>query len=105
MSVLKNYFNKKTGESLIQDDYERVVNYDEKGDEIVTWKKVDYEAIQKSNGDVSDWSLDALLKAGINPNFPIHTGNATRLEGIDVVNRAAVIADTLITEDTNKNKE
>lgn len=105
MNVLKKYFDTHSGESLIQDDYDRVVNYDESGSEHITWMKVDYESIQKSNGFVSDWSLDSLLKAGINPNFPIHTGNSTRLEGIDVVSEAAAIADTLIAEDTNKNEE
>ena len=95
MSVLSKYFSKNVNQaSPVQIDYDRVVNYDENGNEFVTWVEVDYPTIQASHGVVEDWSLNALLAAGIDPSFPIHTGNPTRLDGfsevmnaIDVINK------------------
>ena len=105
MSALKKYFDKSVNQSSpIQKDLARKVNYDEKGEEYITWEEVDYPSIIKEHGDVSFWSLDALLKAGINPNFPIRTGLNTRLEGVDVVNNAVAELDAILAEDNN-NKE
>lgn len=99
MSVLSKYFSKKVNQcSPVQKDYERMVNYDEDGNEFITFVEVDYPSIQAANGVVEDWSLKALLAAGINPNFGIHTGNPTRLEGIGVVNDAAAIAESIIND-------
>lgn len=65
-------------------DQERKVYYDEEGKEIVSFVPVDYKAYADSVGSVFDWSLDALVKAGINPNFPIHTSNSvSRIEGVN----------------------
>lgn len=90
MSVLKKYFDKKSCHGTpIQVDMARVVKYDEDGTEFVTYEKVDYPKIVASNGNVADWSLESLLKAGVNPGFSIHTGFNTRLEGLDTLNSAA----------------
>lgn len=92
--------------SPVQDDYNRIVNYDEDGNEFITYEKVDYAKLIASNGSVLDWSLDALLKAGINPNFSIHTGNCTRLEGIGVIDDAQAYVDALFAdEEVKENKE
>lgn len=97
MNVLTAHFDPSVNQcSPVREDYARVVNYDEDGNEIVTFKLVDYPSIQESHGKVSDWSLEALLKAGVNPNFPIHTGNPTRLEGIDTVNDLAAYAEQML---------
>lgn len=99
MSVLSAYFDKSVNQcSPVKPDYKRVVNYDKNGNEVITYEEVDYPAFQEANGFVSDWSLDALLKAGINPNFPVHTGNPTRLEGLDVLNQAVATADAILSE-------
>lgn len=99
MSVLSAYFDSSLNQaSPVQKDFNRVVNYDENGNEYITWEEVDYPSIQAANGLVSDWSLDSLLKAGIDPGFPIHTGSPTRLEGIGVINNAAAIADEILSE-------
>lgn len=99
MSVLEKLFDKNVNQcSPVQPDYERLVNYDEEGNEFVSYVEVDYPTLQASHGVVADWSLNALLKAGINPNFPIHTGNPTRLEGVGVVNDAAAMAEAIIDE-------
>lgn len=82
----------------------RVVNHDKDGNEIITYEEFDYPSFQDSLGVVENWSLESLLKAGVNPNFPIHTGNPTRLDGIDVVNQAAAIADSLLAEEGNKDE-
>lgn len=82
MLVLNNLFNKDLDQrSPVIGDVERVVSVDEDGNEFITWKEVDYPKLQKSLGSVNDWSLKSLLAAGIDPAFPIHTGNNTRLDG------------------------
>ena len=99
MSVLKTYFNQKVNQcSPIQVDYNRVVNYDEAGNELIYYEKVDYPALVKSNGVAEMWSLNNLLKAGINPNFPIKTGVNTRLDGVDEINKAAAFAEQILSE-------
>ena len=103
MSVLSKYFCKDLDiSSPIQVDVARKVNYDEDGNEFITYEEVDYPKLQQSLGKVSDWSLDSLLKAGINPNFSIHTGNSTRLEGIDTLQQFDAIADSILSETENK---
>ena len=49
--------------SPVQPDYVRVVNYDEDGEEFITFEPVDYPELQRSLGSVEDWSLNALLQA------------------------------------------
>ena len=101
--VLDCYFSAGIDQSSpIQKDYNRVVNYDDEGNEFITWEEVDYSKIVKSLGSVADWSLNALLKAGINPNFSISTGNPTRLEGLGVIDDAQAYVDALFAEETNK---
>ena len=71
-------------------DVERCVSFDEDGKEIVSWKEVDYKELQKSRPCVEDFSLNAMLKAGINPAFSIHTGSGvSRVEGVEAVNEAS----------------
>ena len=102
MSALKAYFNYSLNQSSpIQTDLQRVVNYDELGNEFITWEPIDYSSLQASHGSASDWSLDSLIKAGIDPAFPIHTGNPTRLEGVGVINDAASIVDEILSENSN----
>ena len=102
MSVLKMYFNPKVNQcSPVIGDVQRVVSHLDDGTEVITFVPVDYPAIQRSLGSVDDWSLSALLKAGIDPNFPIHTGNNTRLEGIDVLSQFEAEADAILNENNN----
>ena len=97
MSVLSKYFDKSVGQcSPVQLDYKRTVSYDAEGNEIVMYTEVDYPTFQASLGVVKDWSLDALLKAGVNPNFSIHTGNPTRLEGLDSLDSFMSQADEIL---------
>lgn len=106
MSVLSKYFNKDVDQcSPIQEDRQRVVQYDEDGNEMVVYLPVDYPTFQASNGLVTDWSLDALLKAGVNPDFPIHTGNPTRIEGTDVLEQYAAFAEDILKAENESNKE
>lgn len=92
MSVLSKYFNKSINQcSPVQVDVERKVSYDEDGNEFISYVPVDYKKIQASHGKVSDWSLNNLLAAGINPDFPIHTSIATRLDAVNDIN--AVVAE------------
>lgn len=79
MRFLAKYHNSPSLEPRSK-DYERVEKIDEDGNLYVTYVEVDYDKIRQANGSVKDWSLDALLKAGIDPGFGIHTSNTTRLE-------------------------
>lgn len=79
------YDKKAVCQSRVCDDYQRTVNVDEKGDEHITFDKVDYKKIQDSLGDYQKWSLKSLVDAGVDPDFGIKTGFGTRLEGISVV--------------------
>lgn len=100
MSVLKKYFNDKLNQSSpVQVDYDRVVNHDEEGCEYITYVPVDYKKIVASHGKVSDWSLENLLKAGINPDFPIHTGVGTHLEVASAIDEVMAAIDALETKE------
>lgn len=92
-SVLEKYVNANARmQSPLIGDVQRVVNYDKNGNEIITYAPVDNSAIVKANGSANNWTLNSLLAAGVNPNFPIHTGVGTRLDGYaDVANAAAEI--------------
>ena len=105
MSALKAYFNYSLNQSSpIQKGYERVVNYDELGNEFITWKEIDYPSIQAELGTIDQWSLSSLMSAGINPDFPIHTAAPTRLDGfdtaMDAVDKINSVLDSL-EENTN----
>jgi len=105
MSVLKKYFNKKSYASPVMDDYDRVVRYDEDGNEIISYEKVDYPSLVDSRGTIGVWKLNALLAAGIDPNFNIHTGFNSRIEGVDTVNDALAYTDQLFAEDNNVSED
>lgn len=99
MSHLKTQFDYECNQfSPVREDLARVVNYDEDGNEFITWEPIDYDKIRVENGSLKDWNLDTLLKAGINPNFPIKTGLNTRLEGIEQVQKAAAVADEILAD-------
>lgn len=104
MNVLKVYFDKSIEQrSPVQIDYNRIVKYDEKGNEIITYQEVDYPSFQKSLGKAFNWKLEELLKAGINPDFPISTGLSTRLEGVNVVADFASQAESILNENIENN--
>lgn len=103
-SALSRLFNYELDQcSPVKDDLMRKVNFDEDGNEFITYSKVDYPKLQTSLGSVTDWSLDALLKAGINPDFPIHTGIGTRIEGIETIAQAEAVADSLLADIETEN--
>ena len=100
MSVIKALFNPEIDQrSPIIEDLQREVDYDETGQEFIRFVPVDYSKLIKSNGSVQDWSLNALLKAGIDPNFPIHTGLNTRLEGVNTISGAIEYLNQIVAED------
>lgn len=103
MSVLKNLFDRsKVYVSSVKEDLQRTVNYDSDGAEYITYEPVDYKKIIDSNGSISDWSLQSLIKAGIDPAFPVHTGLNTRLEGASIVNELSAQADAILSSETPK---
>lgn len=96
MSVLEKYQNRKLNQSSpVQKDYRRVTKLDENGCEHVSFVEVDYPALQKSLGFADDWSLQNLVKAGINPDFQIATTFSTRLEAQNYLNGLSEAIDTL----------
>ena len=97
MDVLKKLFNPSVNQaSPVQSDFDRTLRYDDEGNEFVTYEKTDYPSIQSSHGFLTDWSLKSLLKAGINPNFGIHTGLPTRIEGQQTVNDFDSVAESIL---------
>lgn len=102
----KNFDVDSKFESSVKTDFVRVVNRDDEEREFISYEKVDYPAIIERNGTMKDWSLQSLLKAGINPDFGIHTVNNTRLEGFNTVQDAAAMADSIFAEsEEQKNEE
>lgn len=102
MSVITSQFNYELNQnSPVIGDVERIVEYDENGTEKVTFRKVDYPSITKSLGVSSDWSLKSLLAAGVNPNFPIHTGSVSRLENASEIESVAVDVENFFNESKN----
>lgn len=96
MSVLQKYFDRKLNQSSpVQKDYRRVVKLDENGCEHISFVEVDYPSLQKSLGSADDWSLQNLVKAGINPDFHIATTFSTRLEAQNYLNGLSDAIDTL----------
>lgn len=103
MSVLKKLFCPEVDQrSPIQVDLQRKSVVDKEGNELITFEPIDYSKLIKSNGSVSDWSLNALLAAGIDPNFPIHTGLNTRIEGVSVIKDASDMLDVILASEKDK---
>ena len=99
MNALQRLFNPNVNQySPVVPEKQRVVHHDEDGNEYITFEPVDLAKLQKSLGTVSDWSLDSLVKAGINPNFSISTGVGTRLEGLDALSAFEAEADRILAE-------
>ena len=90
-------------QSPVIDDFDRVVNLDEKGNEHITFEKVDYSKVQDSLGDFMQWSLKSLTAAGIDPNFGIRTGFNTRLDGVAAL-QAGIDAVVNVVESENKSE-
>lgn len=104
-NVLTRLFNYELNQaSPVQDDFVQVEKRDEDGNVFTVYEKFDYPKHQASLGTVTDWSLNSLLKAGINPDFNIHTGFNTRLEGVGSVAEMAAVADSILAEN-DKNAE
>lgn len=83
-------------------DMKRVENVDADGVSFVSFVPCDLNEIRKSNGSVSLWSLDSLVKAGIDPKFGIHTGNNTRLEGVQTVADASAVLDSILSSEKSE---
>lgn len=85
-SVLRNNFT--PGENFaspVVECFEQKIDYDKDLNPVISYCKVDAQKIIDSNGKDSDWSLSVLLKAGINPSFPIHTSMNSRLECVGIL--------------------
>lgn len=104
-NALTRLFNYELNQaSPVIDDYVQVEKNDSDGVRYVVYEKFDYPKFQSSNGTVIDWSLQSLLKAGISPNFSIHTGNNTRMEGFSSILDASAVADSILAEISNSNE-
>lgn len=95
-SVIQSLFNYSGAfKSPVIDDFERVEKRSDDSVDVV-YQKVDYPSVQQSHGKVTDWSLNSLLKAGVNPQFSIHTGFGTRLEGVSELQKLSAVADAVL---------
>lgn len=100
-SVLEKYFNSESSHvSPVIPEYARVVEVDEDGNEYISYVPLDVKKIIESNGKVTDWQLDALLKAGINPeSFSIHTASSvSRLESSGAISQIERDIDAILNE-------
>lgn len=70
--------------------------------EVSTFVEYDNASYQKSLGNVGLWSLDALIDAGIDPQFGIHTSGSSRLDGISDLNAFKSAVDSLSNVDDSK---
>ena len=107
-SVLCKYFNEGYNQnSPIIPEYQRVINVDENGNEYCSYVPLDLTAITRANGSASDWSLNNMIKAGVNPaDFNIHTGNVNRMEGLGDLSTIMGDLDVFLNEENkNNNKE
>ena len=100
-SVLEKYFNSEVSHvSQVIPEFTRVVEVDEDGNEYISFIPLDTEKIIKSNGTVADWQLNALLKAGINPEgMSIHTSSSvSRIEGAGTISQIERDLDAILNE-------
>lgn len=106
MSVQKHLFNPISQFSPVIPTYDLQKCYDEEGNVIMTWEKTNGDSLIRANGSADLWSLDALMKAGINPeSMHIHTGYSTRLDGInDLQSVAAEVEAAVNNNEKNSNK-
>lgn len=105
LNALSRHFNYELNQaSPVRDDFVQVQRRDEDGDILTVYEKFDYSKHQSSLGSLNDWSLNSLLRAGINPSFSIHTGVNTRLEGAASVAGFAAEAESILAE-TAESKE
>ena len=91
-------------QSRVCPDFARVVNQDEKGEDYITFEKIDYPKYQASLGSFGDWSLNSLISAGINPDFGIKTGFNTRLDGVAVLGSAIGQINDVVNSETEKSE-
>lgn len=80
-------------------DVERKVKITKDGSQVITYEQVDYPKIVAENGKFGDWRLNNLLAAGINPDFPIHTGSGSRIENFGDLGSISADVDTLFAEE------
>lgn len=112
MSFLKKAFNYELNQNARDFMHDKIlkVKKSKDGEDIIVFEEVDYPAIVAANGNVDDWKLENLLKAGINPQSvgTPHTGYNSRLEGIDDVhsieNEVASFLDAEAVKSTETNE-
>lgn len=105
-NVLEKYCNASAVfQSPYQEDKRRTVNYDSDGNELISYPVVDGSEIVKANGSFLNWSLNALLSAGINPDFAIHTGFSSRLDGYSSVLEAVSSIESLLPEESSDSND
>lgn len=96
MSTKSRVFESLSPEPIVGDVRRVVTKVD--GVDIPIFKEVDYSSVTAKLGSVDDWQLNKLLRAGVDPKFPIHTGLPTRLEGANTVQEAVKMADEILSE-------
>lgn len=106
MSVLSKYCNRDLNRcSPVQKSYELVRDFSD-GREVKSFVETDHSKIIESHGSVSDWSLEALTKAGINPAFPIHTSApGSRTDVASQAEALSSVVDNLLNSESDSKTE
>lgn len=97
-SVLQKFFNVSVSHfSPVIPEVIRKVEFDEAGVELVHFVPLDSWAVIKSNGNVSDWSLDNLIKSGVNPrSMSVITSSPSRFENVGVVQKLSADVESVL---------
>lgn len=96
MSFLSKYFSPDlVFPSPVQKTYDQVSDFVD-GVEVRSFVEVDYPKIVASHGSVVDWSLESLVKAGINPSFAIRTSSTSRLDDASSVSSLNSVVDSIL---------
>lgn len=95
----KTHYNPKSYVSPVIPSYDMVNLVDENGDSKISWKEVNGDDLIRSHGTCNMWSLDNLMKAGIDPSsLKVRTGYNSRIEGFDDLNIVTAEVEKIINE-------
>lgn len=102
-SVLQKFFNESVSHfSPVIPEYVRQVEKDETGDEYVHFVPLDSVSVIQANGSALDYSLNTLIKSGVNPlSMNVVTSSPSRLENVPVVQKLGSDVDSLLNTPKN----
>lgn len=81
---------------------ERIVNYDQDGNEVISFA---VSNVKLNFGKVVNFSLDSMIKAGINPDsMRVNTSSVSRVDSLDKFDELSQIAEKVFNDINPDNK-